>query len=367
MYSSDILYLVALSKVNWIGPVLARKLLAHFGTAEAIFSATKRDLMQMHGISKALVQNLDFSSCVESAQVELRMSEELDYRIIVYTDKDYPYRLKQRKDSPIVLYYTGNGDMDHHRILAIVGTRTPTSQGISLCNQILESLQSCNIHVVSGLALGVDIAAHRKCLELDIPTYGVMGTGMDQIYPYENRESANKMRKLGGILTEFGIGTQAEKVNFPMRNRIIAGMCDGLLVVESKVKGGSMITAELANGYDRDVFALPGRPGDIFAQGCLHLIKHNKASLVENGTDIAHAMNWNEEQIKRGAQTSLFVELNASEQQLANLCKKPLPVSVDLFYQNWAGTPSELAATILGMELKGLLRQLPGKQYIWNG
>jgi DNA processing protein len=279
-------------------------------------------------------------------------------------DDDYPQRLKHHNDCPLVLYHKGNASLNSERIIAIVGTRKPTQHGIAICEELIAGFLPYNVLVISGLAYGIDITAHRKCLELDIPTLGVMGNGLGRIYPHIHRQVAEKMVEKGGILSEYTHAVGPDREHFPARNRIIVGMCDGLIVVETAEQGGSMISAYKALSYHKDVFAVPGRPKDLFSSGCNLLIKTNQAMLIEKASEVAEAMNWDMSDKPKAIQKSLFLELSDEEQALVNLLKDREPVHIDLLTYEAKLTPSTMAAFLLDLEFKGVVKTLPGKRYM---
>jgi len=355
---------VALSLLEGIGPVTARQLVAYTGEAVNVFHARRKELMSIPGIGEKTVHAiLNHKTAFVRAEAELAFAERQGIRILFYADKGYPYRLKACEDSPVVLYYKGQADLDHHRIVSLIGTRSPTEWGKGLCTRLVEELQEYQVLVVSGLAYGVDITAHRRCLDLDIPTIGVLGNGLDKIYPSAHLPVAKKMTEKGGLLTQFPTRTKPDRENFPMRNKVVAGMSDAIVVVESGKEGGSMITAEYANLYNKDVFAFPGRPTDPMSAGCNALIKKNKAVLVESAADLVSLMNWDKTGIP-AVQRSLFVELNEQEQKIVELLKKEESVCIDRLYLELNQSPGAVAGILLELECKGVIKGLPGKRYM---
>lgn len=355
---------LALSLLDGVGPVLARQLVAYIGDVPDIFKSKKKDLLAIPGIGEKTVEViLHHKDAFKRAELEMLFIEKHEIRPLFYADKEYPFRLKSYDDSPVVLFYKGTADLDHHRIVAIIGTRSPTEWGKLLCEKLIEDLYEYQVMVVSGLAYGVDITAHRKCLEMDIPTIGVMGNGLDKLYPSAHLPTSKKMIEKGGLLTQFITRTKPDRENFPMRNKVVAGMSDAIVVVESGQEGGSMITAEFANLYNKDVFAFPGRTGDPLSAGCNQLIKRHKAALIENAQDLAVSMNWEKSSIQ-SIQRSLFVELNENEQHVVQLLKQHEYLSIDRMYQEIKQSPSEIAGLLLELEFKGLIKALPGKKYM---
>ena len=284
-------------------------------------------------------------------------------RPLFYLDDDYPQRLKHYPDSPTMLYYKGNAALNVPRMVAIVGTRRPSSQGIHACEELVGGLQPYDVTIVSGLAYGIDISAHRKCLSLSIPTIGVLGHGLERIYPAQHQSVARAMSDSGGLLSEYPSQTLPDREHFPMRNRIIAGLCDALVVVETRKKGGSMISAHIANDYNKDVFAFPGRVKDSCSEGCNALIKSHKAALIESAEDIAYIMRW-EENSPQAVQKQLFVELTEAEKIIVDLLGQYEPIGIDQLTNKLKISNSQMASLLLGLEFKGIIRALPGKQFV---
>jgi len=280
-----------------------------------------------------------------------------------FMDEDYPTRLKHFADAPLLLFTLGNVDLNPERTVSIVGTRKPTLYGKTVTEEIIETLAPYDVSIISGLAYGIDITAHRQCLKLDIPTIGVMGSGMGNIYPDAHHHVAQKMMARGGIITEFSYDTGPDAVNFPMRNRIVAGLCDVLVVIESGVKGGSMISAALANDYNKDVAAIPGRKIDKSSAGCNHLIKNQQAHLIESGEDLIHLMSWDRKTKQQTYQADLFTEMDEHEKKIYSLIVDCGEKDIDTLAFESKSTPGELAAILLNLEFKGAIKSLPGKKY----
>jgi len=281
---------------------------------------------------------------------------------LFFLDADYPRRLLQCDDGPMMLYYKGAANLNANRIVAIVGTRNITEYGKENCLQLVEDLKDDNVLIVSGLAYGVDTAAHKAAVKNGIPTVGVMGCGMQQIYPATNKKLANEMLEQGGVLTECMSGTQPDRENFPRRNRIIAGMADAVVVIESAMKGGSLITADLANSYSRDVFAYPGRVMDIYSQGCNYLIRTNRAHLMESVLNLRYVMRWDSE-TKNEKQTALFREFTDDEKLIMDCFGSSAVVSLDDIIVKSELPTTKIAAILLNLEFDGVLMAMPGKRY----
>ncbi|NND33001.1 MAG: DNA-protecting protein DprA [Saprospiraceae bacterium] len=360
----DLLYKIALTHLPKVGAVLARNLVSFAGGVEAVFSQKKSQLLKIPGIGTTTANDIVNHRSLKKAESELAFITKHSIKPLFYLDQEYPIRLKRIKDAPTLLYYRGNADMNAERVLAVVGTRKPTSYGINQCEKLVDYLRNKKVLVVSGLAYGIDIVSHRKALEVGLPTIGVMGSGLDRIYPAVHRKTAREMIDHGGLLTEFGSGTKPDRENFPMRNRIIAGMCDALIVIESDIKGGSMITAELANTYHKDVFAIPGKIGDQYSRGCNHLIKTNRACLIDGGEDLAEIMQWKELRPIDQVQTKLFVDLSDEEHKVLGIMQQNCPVSIDKMLKESSYTSSELASILLNLEFQGIIKALPGKLYL---
>ncbi|MES1223657.1 MAG: DNA-processing protein DprA, partial [Bacteroidota bacterium] len=291
------------------------------------------------------------------------------YKIVplFFSDKNYPQRLLNCYDPPAMLFYKGNADLNASKIIALIGTRNNSDYGKQVTEKLIRDLSEKNVLVVSGLAFGIDGIAHKASLKNNIPTVGVMAHGLDKIYPPEHTALAKDMVTNGGILTEFSSGTKPDKHNFPIRNRIVAGMCDAVIVAETGLKGGSMITAELANGYNKDVFAFPGKTTDSKSEGCNYLIKNNKAVLLTDALQLIESMNLEEKQKpKNKKQKELFIELTAEEKIVVSFLKDQETVHIDELVIRSGLTNSRIAAATLNLELHNVIVSLPGKMYKLN-
>ncbi|MCL4160124.1 UNVERIFIED_CONTAM: hypothetical protein GTU68_040561, partial [Idotea baltica] len=281
-----------------------------------------------------------------------------------YLDDDYPQRLIHYKDAPVILFIKGQPQLNAARTVAIVGTRAMSEYGELMTGRIISELKDYDVQIISGMAYGVDITAHRKCVQERIPTIGILGNGLDILYPSTHKQVADKMLSDGGLISEFGLGVGPDREHFPMRNRIIAGMSDAVIVVESKKKGGSMITGDIAFNYNKDVFAIPGRVGDLKSEGCNLLIKWNKAALVQSGDDVARALRWEKDKKPKTVQRKLFVALSAPQKEIADLIQERGSVNVDEFAFELNKRVSQLAGILLEMELNGVIKSLPGNRYV---
>lgn len=362
--SSDILYQIALTKVPHIGKVHAKILAEYFGSAEAIFKTGKTKLENVEGIGSIRANSIKKFDAFDSVEKELSFIERYKIKTLFLTDKNYPQRLLYCYDSPTLLYYKGEADLNTSKIIAIIGTRNNTDYGKTITEKLIKELAEEKIMVVSGLAFGIDTIAHKAALKYGLPTVGVLAHGLDTIYPTDNTKLAKQMIANGGLLTEFFSGTKPDKYNFPVRNRIVAGMADATIVVETDIKGGSMITAELANNYNRDVFAFPGKTTDTRSKGCNYLIRNNKAALITCAQDILEIMHWsNVPGKKKKVQKAMFVELSAEEKMLVNLLSNNASVHIDEIYFSTQLSSGTIAAALLNLELQGIISSLPGKKY----
>lgn len=354
---------IALSLIKGVGPMLAKNLLIHFGTAEAVFAANKNQLLKIEGIGEKIANSILQYNALEKAQAHLEFIEKNNIEVLFYADDNYPKRLRNCYDAPLLLYYKGTANLNHSRIVSIVGTRKATSYGKQLCKQLIETLQPYNVIVMSGLAHGIDAIAHKESLNNDIPTVGVLGHGLDRIYPAVHKELTKKMVHHGGLLTEFLPGTSPDRENFPKRNRIIAGIADVTIVVEASLKGGALITAEIANSYNKDVYAFPGRTNDEFSAGCNFLIKTNRAGLVNDPKDLIYYLGWDDEKLKKvEVQTQLPLHLTQDEQKIVNILNEKT-LSIDELAIKADLPQSKLAIVLLTLEMQGVLVSLPGKIY----
>ncbi|MEZ5034909.1 MAG: DNA-processing protein DprA [Chitinophagaceae bacterium] len=364
--NNDLLYQIGLTLVPTIGPVQAKILLQHCDVEE-IFHAKKNYLEKIEGIGTgraAAITNFNNFSAVEK---EIKFIEDNHIQPLFITDENYPKRLLNCYDSPTLLYYKGRADLNAPKIVSIIGTRSHTDYAKNVTAQIVKTLTAQNITVVSGLAFGIDAMAHKAALKNNLPTIGVLGHGLHTIYPAEHSKLSNTMlTQNGGLLTEFRSGTKPDKHNFPSRNRIVAGMSDATIVVETDIKGGSMITAELANGYNKDVFAVPGKITDTKSSGCNYLIKTNKAMLLAKPEDLINIMQWADEtQSKKTKkqQRELFIELSHDEKIIVNILQKAEATSIDEINLKSGLSYSTVAAAILNLELQNVILSLPGKLY----
>ena len=365
MDKSELLYKIGITLIPGVGDINAKKIIAYCGGAEAVFTEKKSNLLKIPGVGMYLAESIVKNKILQSAEKEIKFIEKNKITPFYFLDETYPERLKHCADSPIMLYYKGNVDMNAPKVVGIVGTRRATEYGKKICSEIIEGLASYKVLVISGLAYGIDIHAHKAALQNGLMTIGVLGHGLNLLYPSEHKPTAEKMIEQGGLLTDFISETPFIPENFPKRNRIVAGLIDALIVVEAAKEGGALITADIANSYDRDVFAVPGRVTDRYSEGCNNLIKTNKASLVHSSKDIIYLMGWEEKKKKKneGVQKQLFAELSEIENNVVNLLKENNPASVDWIRVKLDMPATKIASLLLNLEFMGIVKCLPGKMY----
>lgn len=358
-------YLIALSLIPKIGPIASKQLIQHFGSAKAVFQTPKGKLSRIHGIGIKLSEAIHSSDVRRKADEILALSQQQDIIIHSYYSDSYPYRLKHVADSPIVLYAKGQIDINPKKMIGVVGTRRATRYGLKVTEELISAAHTSAPTVISGLAFGIDIKAHEEALRQDLSTIAVLACGLDQVYPASHRRTAQKMLEKGGLISEYPIGVKADPRHFPARNRIIAGLSDALIVVEAAKQGGALITANMANGYDRPVFAVPGELGNKSSEGCNQLIRSMKAAIYTRFDDIIRELNWDLAHESR--QQELFSELaslKGLEKRLIELIiKNNQQMHIDEIAHQSNLSPTELAGLLLQLEFKGLIKPLPGKEY----
>lgn len=361
------LYRLALIRLPGVGAVTARQLL-RYGSPKDIFTMSKKELATIEGIGEKLVRQIiqnKNTSLQEARQELLRLETLPDIKLLWIDDVNFPYRLRNCYDSPLALYYTGNADLNCDKTVSIIGTRNATPRGLETCRELIESLTNNSILIISGLAHGIDSCAHKSAIAGNLPTIGVLGHGPDHVYPASNKDLAVKMMKNGGILTEYPLGTWAEACNFPMRNRIVAGMSDAVIVIESDIKGGSMITADLADSYNRNIFAFPGRTNDKYSKGCNYLIKTRKAEMIENADDFLKQMHWDIKQRNDVTQLKLFDNIEPDVAIIIEHLRKGTLSKDELSYATNLASGT-LAMHLLNLEIRGAVKSVPGNRYTLN-
>lgn len=360
---NDLVYKIALTQIPGIGSVLAKSIIGYCGGVKAVFEKSREFLKKAPGVGDVLSGNIKAFNDFSNAEKEVDFIAKNNIRPIFFLDHDYPNRLKNIPDCPILLYVRGNQMLSPEKCIAIVGTRKMTEYGKQFINQFVAEIAPYNPTVVSGLAYGADIWAHKQCLKHGVDTFGVVAHGMDRIYPPMHSNIATDMiASNGAIITEYTSGTNPDREHFPMRNRIVAGLVDAVIVVESAASGGSLITAELANQYNRDVLALPGNIGEKYSAGCNYLIKAHKANLLEGVADVVRLLNW-DVKIQKNNQRQLFVELTENEQLVVDMIRESKEMGIDQLMALSGLTSSVLAMTLLELEMKNCVSSLPGKRY----
>ena len=362
--SAELKYQIALTLVPNIGDIHAKALITQFGNAESVFSARKKDLEVLDGIGTIRANSIKSFNEFSKAEEEIDFIKKYKITPLFITDKNYPQRLLNCYDSPAMLYYKGNADLNSSKIIAVVGTRSNNEYGKTICEKLIEDVAGEEVIIVSGLAFGIDSIAHKASLKNNLKTIGVLAHGLDRIYPSQNSGLAKQMISNGGLLTEFRSFTKPDRQNFPSRNRIVAGISDAIIVVETGIKGGSLITAEFGNGYNKDVFAFPGRINDSKSEGCNFLIKNNKAGLITCGNDILENMGWKKKkEISVKKQRELFIELTPDEKTVVNILNEQEQIHIDELFLKSKLSSSGVAAALLMLEMQGVVTSLAGKIY----
>jgi DNA processing protein len=359
----ELRYRIALTMVDGIGHSLAKNLISYCGNAKAVFTEKKSILKKIPGIGPMTAESISkFKGFVEIEE-EMKKLEKHKIQAIYYLDAEYPVRLKNCDDGPVMLYFKGNADLNAKRMISIVGTRKSTPYGKQFTEELVQALEPYDVTILSGLALGIDTYAHRFAVEHQLPTIGVMGHGFHTIYPASNRQLAIEMLENGGLLTEFKFTMPGNKENFPQRNRIVAGMSDAVIVIESSLRGGSLITAEYGNQYNRDVYALPGRLTDMASQGCNKLIHDHKAAVIDSVSGLINDLGYDLAQKRQeNHQLSLLPSLSAQELLVYEYLQTGDKGIDDLHYHTKM-TVSHLALILLDLEFKGIIKAMPGKTY----
>lgn len=356
------LHRIALRLVPGVGDVVYKNLIANCGSATEVFRQRKSLLMHIPGVGKAAADSIKSQSVMARAEEEVLFIEDNGLSVWFYLDEGYPERLKWCEDGPVLLYHKGEIKMKGRPLLAMVGTRNATAYGVDFCKNFIADLKPFDPVIVSGLAYGIDIHCHRAAMDHDLTSIAVLGHGLDRVYPFVHRSDALRMMQNGGLLTEFMSGSQPDRENFPKRNRIVAGMCDAVIVVEAARKGGALITAEIASSYNREVFAVPGRLGDPFSEGCNYLIKSHKASIITGVSDLEYVLNWQRVADVAVKQQVLPLDLTPDESGVLEVLReKPAPVEISLLVLALDKPVHIILQLLMSLELKGLVNSLPGK------
>jgi DNA processing protein len=359
------LALLALHFIPGVGDYTVRQLVSYSGSAEKVFKTPKGKLMNIPGVGQVTAEAIIKGKPFKDAENELKKCERENAEMIFYIDKKYPSRLKQINDAPSLLYTKGNIDFENSKTVAIVGTRKATDYGRLCVEELIEGLVPHSVLIVSGLAYGIDIHAHKMAVKNNLPTIGVMGSGIDVIYPAAHKDTAKKMFASGGLVTEHPFGTKPDAHNFPARNRIVAGLSDAIIIVEAAEKGGALITAEIGNSYNKDVFAYPGNIGQSFSEGCNNLIKANKAHLITSVKDLEYIMNWDASVTEVKPKQTFSLESYEPNEQLVLKILLENNGTIMIDELSWKSNipVSQLASILLTLEFKGVLQSLPGKTY----
>jgi DNA processing protein len=363
MTEQDLFHLLALQQVDGVGDIMAKKLINHCGTAEAIFNRKSSQLAAIDGIGSVLLQKLKDKSIFEKAEQELNFIKSNEINVAYFQDENYPDRLQHCIDGPVLLFTSGNIDLKNKKIISIVGTRQITSYGMEFCRKLIEDLAPLEPVIVSGFAYGVDIFAHQLAMEHNLQTIAVVAHGLNQIYPKNHKKYVAKVEQNGGFMTEFWSSSNPDKENFVRRNRIVAGISEATIVIESADRGGSLITANIANDYNRDVFAVPGRTTDKYSQGCNNLIKIQKANVLTSAADLVYILNWDIESKAKPIQKQLFVTLEDDEQKVYDYLLKNGKELMDIIALRCDFPIYKISGMLMNMELKGVIRPLPGKLF----
>ena len=357
----QLLHEIALTLVPGIGDVLIRHLISYCGNAEEVFRQSKNKLLRIPGIGEKVASAIHSFKSFQRAEEEIIFIEKHQVQSIFYTDKDYPSRLRHFADAPVMIYMLGHTDLNNPKIVGIVGTRKATEYGKAFTAELVNALKPTGALIISGLAFGIDISAHKAALENGLPTIGVTGHGLDRIYPYQHKSTAKQMLEQGGLLTEFMSESLPDRENFPKRNRIVAGLCDVLVIAESSMKGGAMITADIAHSYDKEIMALPGRAGDEFSEGTNHLIKTNKAAMITRARDLFEWMNWDIEIPAKELQQKITFHFSVEEAKVVSYLQQRTKAAIDDIALSLQVDPGTLSLTLLDLEFRGSIRSLPGK------
>lgn len=359
-------YKIGIALIPGIGFITAKKLIAYVGSVEGVFKEKKSNLVKIPDIGSHLADNIVNHNVFDRVEEEIKFISQYNIKPFFYLDKDYPQRLINCYDAPLLLFAKGDVDFNQSKVISIVGTRNATERGRDICNELIKDLNDNghNAIIVSGLAYGIDVVSHKAALKNNLKTIAVLGHGLDRIYPSSHTSIAKEIINQGALVTEFLSYTNPDRANFVKRNRIIAGLSDATIVIESAVKGGSLITADIANSYNRDVFAFPGRVNDKYSVGCNKFIKSNRAALIENFKDLEYILGWKAEEAKpKVIQKKLFVNLTDDEKIIIEFLKENDKQSIDNICLKTQFPMSKVSAMLLNLEFSGIIKSLPGKYY----
>ncbi len=360
---TELKYLLALQRTPKLGDISIKKILSRVGSAEAVYKEKKSTLAKIDGIGTFRLEQLNWNDQLHEAEKELIFIKGNNINCLYFQDVHYPDKLKHCIDGPVLLFSKGNIDLKEKKIISVVGTRKATVYGKAFCETLISELAPLNPVIVSGLAYGIDICAHKAALKNNLQTIACLAHGLNQIYPKDHKKHTESIEANGGFLTEAWSSDVLDKNNFLKRNRIIAGLSEATVVVESGVRGGSLNTAEIALSYNREVFAVPGRVTDLLSQGCINLIKNYKAHTLSEAVDIIYELNWEIESQKKSIQTQLFIDLDEDEKKIYNFLKDKEKELLDIIAIECGFPVFRVATLLMNMELKGVIRPLPGKQF----
>lgn len=358
-----LLYQIGITLIPGVGDINGKKLVSYCGSPEAIFKEKKSKLLKIPGIGQSTVNSITSQKVLQRAEQEIKFIEKYKIQPFFFLDENYPCRLKHCIDSPMMIYYKGNADLNHEKIVAVVGTRRASEYGKTMTDAIIEGLSDLGVIIISGLAYGIDTCAHKAALNCNLETIGVLAHGLDRIYPSANRKLAEKMIQQGGLLTEFQSNSNPDRENFPKRNRIVAGISDALIVIESANRGGALISAGIANSYNRDVFSVPGKIGEKYSEGCNFLIKTNRAALIQSAEDVKYIMGWESNKNNAGKQKKLMLTFSPDQQKIMDLLKSSNNAGIDYIISKANLSPSKVASILLDLEFEGIVKCFPGKIY----
>ncbi|WP_299105829.1 DNA-processing protein DprA [uncultured Tenacibaculum sp.] len=363
MKTEKLLAVLRLQATQNVGDIIAKKLINVTGSVEQIFKESRKSLAAISGIGSFTIQNLLDEKNLKGAEDELQYLQQNNISFSYFLDEDYPENLKHCIDAPILFFKEGNINLNNPKTISIVGTRNMTSYGRDFCNELIEELQPHQPIIISGFAYGVDICAHKAAMKNDLQTLAVLAHGLEEVYPKTHKQYIHEIHKNGGFITEFWHDEKPQRENFLKRNRIVAGLSKATIIIESASKGGSLVTADIANSYHRDVFALPGKTTDVYSQGCNNLIKNNQAHLLNSAQDIISMLNWDIPKTSTPKQVELFVQLTDTEQKVYDHLQKNNKQHIDTIALACEIPIYQLSSILLQMELKGVIKPLPGKLF----
>ena len=363
--NQNLIYPIAITLAKGIGLITARQLIDSLEDISVLFSEKKQVLLKDYGIPRKILEEIRKPEILERAEKEIEFIQKNQIIPLFIKEEDYPFRLKECADAPILLYKKGNADLNAERIISIVGTRNSTIYGKEITEKLIQNIQEVypGTVIVSGLAYGIDICAHKAALKNGLNTIGVLAHGLDIVYPYLHRNTAKEMIENGGLLSDFISETNPDRQNFIKRNRIVAGIADCTIVIESASKGGALITASIAESYNRDVFAYPGKTTDPYSSGCNNLIKEQKAAMITCADDLFREMCWNKEKKKKSVQKNIFIDFSDDEQLIVDIIKQANKIQLNRLSIQSELSISKLSSLLFGLEMKGVIQCLPGGVY----